>query len=117
MRWVVALANCVHIAWTYSGIIIFICKQIAIWSPPPVVRWVFHETRPFYLPAVGIETIHTALTEKILGWNVLWISVAIAAWWIYKDLDEDDRWKRRRKKVSEKVSRIGSRLIVVPASN
>ena len=29
-----------------------------------------------------------------------------------KDIDDDDRWKRRRKKLAEAVKRVGDRLVV-----
>lgn len=39
----------------------------------------------------------------------------LLAWLVYRNLpDDDDRWKKRRKKLSEQVSVVGGRLQVVP---
>lgn len=36
-------------------------------------------------------------------------------WWMGRVFDDDDRWKKRKAKLTEKVSQVGGRLVVVPA--
>jgi hypothetical protein len=44
------------------------------------------------------------------------ISIATVAWWITRNWpSDDDRWKRRRKKLTEAVKQKAGRLVVVPA--
>lgn len=117
MEWMLLLAVCVHTVWVYTGIIILVSVHIVKIRIPSAIRWLFHELKPFYLPAVGVEIIDSALHGEVHGWNIIWLTIAIATWWFYKDLDEDDRWKKRRKKLSEKISRVGSKLVVVPANS
>jgi hypothetical protein len=36
-------------------------------------------------------------------------------WWLWRnDKDDDDRWKRRRTKLAEKVEQVGGKLTVTP---
>lgn len=108
------LAYTVHSAWVYSAVYLTLGRSFG-WPRPAWVRWFFHETRPFYLPAVLVEIGDWSLRGTLLGWNTLAAAVALAAWWWFKDADEDDRWRRRLRKVAEKIARAGARLVVVPA--
>jgi len=39
----------------------------------------------------------------------------LVVWWLYRN-DGDDDWKKKmKKKLAEKVTRVGARLVVVPA--
>lgn len=83
-------------------------------------RNVYHECKPFYWPAVivmiaGDVYPHSFITY-VLNW-VHWLNLVTfwIAWIACKDVDDDDRWKRRRRKLAEAVKSIGSKLVVVPA--
>lgn len=61
------------------------------------------------------------LADMIRGDTILWLDsilwpVNVLVWWfsIVKDEDRDDRWKKRRKKVAEKVKEVAGKLVVVP---
>jgi hypothetical protein len=79
------------------------------------LRWLVAELQPLYLPAVvvvnasGIWVHHDPLN----AWRLVGTACALANYWLFKDND-DDRWKRRRRKLAERIARIGSRLVVVP---
>jgi len=77
---------------------------VAIWA----------ELRPFYLPAVGVVITRLVLAGEMRGWNIFFEACALANWWFFKDVDDDDRWKRRKAKLVAMVQRQGSRLVVVP---
>jgi hypothetical protein len=49
-------------------------------------------------------------------WDYMVGDAILVVWsiWVWHRND-DDRWKRRRKKLVEKVKRVGSRLVTVPA--
>lgn len=81
-------------------------------------RWLAAELRPFYLPAALIIISDDVVTGRLWGsgWAIFGDAALLACWWLYKDVDDDDRWKRRRAKVVGKVKALASgRLTVVPA--
>lgn len=48
--------------------------------------------------------------------NFLWLAVQLFVWRSLRDVDDDDRWKRRRRKATEAVKRVGARLIITPTT-
>lgn len=101
-------------------------SALTLWSWAPMVKflptsrldWMMtarREIHPF-LPAM----IVVDLTKDVWGRPVLdgtlsyVLSVLMLFLWATSK-DDDDRWKRRRRKLSAKVAQSGSRLVVVPA--
>ena len=86
-------------------------------TPPRLVGAVFHELRPFYLPATAVAFLaDSMLGHPNLMWRLIVLGINLWNWWQYKDAgDDDDRWKRRRKRLAERVSEVAGRLTVVPA--
>lgn len=113
MSAVLYLASVVTAMWSWSGLALSLCKDFG-WRRPAAARWLWAELRPLYLPSVLLLIGNDAMHGEIVGWNALWAALCLVNWWFLKDVDEDDRWKRRRRKVAEKVARMGSRLVVVP---
>ncbi len=105
LTWLAAL---VVMAWVYSAMLLFTGRTI--------VRWVFWELRPFYLPAVVLLAgTYGHFTDPLADFSY---ASEVACWFLWKDSDGDDnRWKRRRRRVVEAVRRVGSRLAVVPAGS
>lgn len=117
MSTLVGVVACyIQVAWVLSGIVLELCKDFGR-AKPSLARRLFAELRPFYLLAVLVSIADLALNGEMLGWNTVFCALNLACWWIYKDADDDDRWKRRRRKVAEKVARLGGRLTVVPAES
>ena len=113
---IVGLAQTVNMCWPVSGLLITIAKVRGDLENPIVrpFRWLWAELRPFYLPATGFlmgyVLVHgdmTPLQAVLWGMNV-W------SWFVFKDEDDDDRWKRRKDKLAAKIERRGSRLVAVP---
>lgn len=52
---------------------------------------------------------------EMVGWNAFFDALKLVNWFQLKDVDEDDRWKRRKAKLASKVAKRGGRLAVVPA--
>jgi hypothetical protein len=113
-----AFAATIAFGWYTSSIILFMWIQFQ--NPPPnwvlALRGLRAELRPFFLPAsVVLVAIHTGNGEIQGWWTALNDGCRFGLWFIYKDFDnDDDRWKRRRTKLAEKIQRIGARLVVVP---
>lgn len=105
-----AIAMVVLVTWMLSGIVLQNVKSRE--SPRRLAMPLFMYTKPVYWPAWGFHYLifnHEPSWIRILG------ALAYVYWW-YKLKDEgDDRWKKLRKKAKEKIVRLGSRLIVVPA--
>lgn len=75
------------------------------------VAWILYaELRPFYLPAVavmvGLSLPHHHAFLDLLS-DVGYIC------WYWAARFPDDRWKRRRKRISERVKATVARLVVV----
>lgn len=111
-----SIAQYVQAVWTISGLFIYICKVFGNIEHPWMQgqRWLFAELRPFYLPCTFFHITYLAMTEPMWGWNIVNTFFQLLNWFLYKDVDDDDRWKKRKAKLVEKITRIGSRLVVAP---
>jgi hypothetical protein len=85
------------------------------WDVPPILNKIFFNLRPFYLPAVAVVTFAAIRRGDMTGADYFWNAVSWVGWaWIRSDKDDDDRWKRRREKLTAKVQEAGGKLVVVP---
>jgi hypothetical protein len=112
------LAETLAVFWVLHGLGLRIARIIwranmdtLFWV---LVRLVFTELRPLYLPAVIIIIARDAQQHRLLGWDSLLDACWLVDWWLFKD-EGDDRWKRRRAKLVAAIRRRGARLVVVPA--
>ncbi len=115
---VAILAAIIRLNWLFAGMVLTTMKAMGANPDNPwrkSNRTIWAELRPFYLPAVAVYIGKIVFEGEMSGWNIFFAAAALACWWIYKDVDEDDRWKRRRAKLVEKLERRGSRLVAVPA--
>lgn len=112
MRLVVTLAGMVQLIWIMASImILWFGRHLDLRE----IRWIWAELRPFYLPAALISIGDVVVHGQLRGWNILFAVCSLANWWFFKDVDKDDRWKRRKAKLVEKIQRQGARLVVVPS--
>lgn len=74
-----------------------------LWSKWPALAYII--LNPFF---------HLLLGEKMNFWFWLFEGLSLFNWWYYKDMGDDDDWKKLKKKVKEKVAAIGGKLVVVP---
>lgn len=97
------------------------CGWIMIWSHTPsrYVTAIFHEGKYFYLPATALKYWgYVAVSHHPLRWYEILMALAdIWVWWsLTRNVDDDDdRWKRRREKLSGVVKQVGAKLVVEPA--
>lgn len=120
MTWLRAIADWTVIAWLLAAIFLHFTNMFDANRDGRVyriVRAVFWELRPFFLPATVIKA---AVTLALLDFE--WLDgIAFVCnlwdWWTLKDPrdDDDDRWKRRREKAKSVIEVTGSRLVVAPA--
>lgn len=98
-------------------IILYIITPKLFGERPRIISHVFFELRPLYIPAHIIVAIHH-LTHNPTGndWFDLTVGFALA-WMMWRYKDDDDRWKRRRRKLAEKVEAVGGKLTVVPVGS
>lgn len=106
------LGIAVRLSWALAAIVLMSERGSGRLRAASV--WVISELRPFYLPAVGLRIADLVVHGEMTGWNIFFSASALALWWFVKD-EGDDRWKRRRAKVTEKIARRGARLVVLPA--
>lgn len=103
-----------HIVWLVSWAFVALPP---FWgrSVPPLARWVFNEGRPLMPVAIIAVFLIDALLRGTDG--MAWRIVALAIWmwnWWRSGRDKDDRWKRRKRKLHERVARVGTKLVAVP---
>lgn len=105
------------VIWAWSAVILQSIKRFRPDASGIMMKiiWVgYHELKSFYLPAV----VTNAVTDIILRphvfivWRVVGIGAQVLVWYMWRNMDDDDRWKRRGKKIADIVKRAGSRLIV-----
>ena len=100
-------------AWSLASCAMSIIQILRPADIPQALCFIHNELKPFYLPALAVSTVLGCLDG--FSWNTaVHAGFGVLNWFLFKDLDDDDRWKRRKKKLAEKVSRSGSRLVVQP---
>ena len=101
--------------WGWAGVILSI-NRIVAFKPKFVAfcKTIFFEFKPFYLPSLYLSVFEGAVTHMSWGWNAAALLIGLFNYWMFRDLhDDDDRWKKRRKKLAEKVEQVGGKLVVV----
>ena len=116
MELLVRLAGIITSAWVVSGMFFSLGKMLRVNLRQRFVWHVWAELRPLYLPAVAILVTHDVMTGNMLGWRAFVDACHIINWFYFRNVDEDDRWKRRRRKLAEKIEQRGGRLVAVPAT-
>lgn len=120
MKWAIAIVglagDIVYVAWILSSIALSGAKVVGH-EPRDMFRTIYHELKPFYWAAVLALNMDDVTKHGIIVYLLNWthyLSWAgfIYIWVAFRNLDDDDRWKRRRKKLAEAVKRVGDRLVV-----
>ena len=110
---VTAVAGNVMLTWAlFGGALMF--KRAGMPCPNLIVT-IWAELRPFYLPATFIYVAVDVAHGRIWGLDMVFHVCYVLNWFLFKDVDDDDRWKRRRRKVLEKIRATDRGLVVVPA--
>ena len=118
-EWASIAARVLTVVWVTNGVILLWCRQIFNVDTTrdffAVPRLVLSELRPLYLPAALLLIADDSLRGNLFHtWTLVGDACSIWNWFLFKD-EGDDRWKRRRKKVTEKVKALASgRLVAVP---
>jgi hypothetical protein len=114
LRIVSALAGMGGVLYIMSSLIIVWSRDFGRSVPEPL-RTIRAELKPFALPLLLTDQLPGIATEPSF-WKYLFFAIGLYCWWAYRsDEDDDDRWKRRKQKLADKVAEVGGRLQVVPA--
>lgn len=101
------------LVWQFAGMALN-----AGWAKRGVIRDLFNEIRPFYLTLVAVHYCAEVVADGhvVNVWAGVGFGIQILNWFLFRNSGgDDDRWKRRGRRVAEKVTQVGSRLTVVPA--
>lgn len=117
------LASVVTLMWSMHLAIGLVGQLFCLIRPVPWVEtfWranarMHQELWLFVPPGVGLAAIEHCHSAD-LKWLVLFDTLTLINWWRFRDWpDDENRWKRRGRKAKESVSRVGARLVVVPAT-
>lgn len=104
-------------AWAVCGSQIWFRRLAAGPPAPAVIRAIYHEVKPAYLPLLVGAHVTNLLWVRQFRWSDL-VATAVGAaiyWWL-RNVDTDDRWKRRARALGQLVVRSVHRLRVVPAT-
>lgn len=122
MNWEIAshLAWVAHFTWTMC----FCCRSVVFIARGTranrVVNRVFFEVRPFVPVLLVVRYVSEAVLNgaDMVGWRIVFLALDVVVWLIARrEKDDDDRWKKRLKAASDKVSDLGHRLVVVPGGS
>lgn len=118
---VTALAFIAEGMWLFPAIVVYHLRQRGRsfeslldreWGMR-LICWCAVELKGTFWPSFIIITVDRVRHGGLTPWSGIQIVAAYFCWHFLKDIG-DDRWKRRRRKLSERVSRVGARLVVVP---
>lgn len=109
-------ADWVYFGWIWSGIVCAVTRIFDRWPMSRAIASRLHgELRPLYWPAVSVLMIDTMQAPGNPWLKPLAIGLYVWMWYAYKNEgDDDDRWKKRLKKLKEKVAVQSGRLVVTP---
>lgn len=107
--------------WFLAGIAFWASSARGL-EPPAIAGWIYHEFRPFYLPTSVTAFLLVLSVGAMVGpmsgavaVGVPKLIIDVGIWHALRNIDsDDDRWKRRRRRLAEKVAVEGGRLIVAP---
>jgi hypothetical protein len=109
------LAGLVVTVWLWTDVMAFFVRS----TGREPADWVFRirsEVRPF-VPVCALYELFGDLVLKsdLLGdtFSTITCAVALILWATSKD--DDDRWKRRKKKLAGKIKNLGHRLVPAPS--
>jgi hypothetical protein len=109
------------IAYIISGVIIVISKPLggARFTKSSLGRsinlmWLVSKW-PALVYLILDPFAHWACGMRMDGWYWLFELINIYNWYWYRNIgDDDDFWKKKLKKLSEKIAQIGSKLVTLP---
>ena len=100
------------VVWMMSGSILKQLNKVGKREMAPrLAVWLYHELRPF-APYFILVHMLTHGSRHIIA-SVFELAVYTYFWYISKDADDDDRWKKRAKSVGDAVKSLGHKLVVV----
>jgi hypothetical protein len=85
----------------------------AVFQVAAAAWYLYAELRPFYLPAVAVM-IGLELPHHHTFLNVFDDVGYIGWYWLARFPHNNDRWKRRRKRVTDRIKATVAGLVVVP---
>lgn len=110
------LATMIHVQWLGTAVILVIWRHRSDEPLFQAARVVWAELRPFYLPTLVFRYAYVFGDPFWpLPVHLLLLAMDIWLWFLYRNAGNDDRWKRRRAKLTEVVTRAGSRLRTAPS--
>lgn len=116
------VANAVRVVWASALLIAMIgwavCRVRDVGWVERVWRAsarVHQELWLFVPPAILYGTLHD--WHSASPWKIVIDAWALYTWWMMRDWPDENRWTRRGRKARSAVSRIGARLVVVPAGS
>lgn len=99
-------------AWIWSGNVMRYSRSMG--RRTPAASRIFHELRPLYWPAIVGDAL-TSAPDGFSAWDPFRLGCWVLCWYLLRnERDDDDRWKRRKQKLAEKVSVTAGGLKVVP---
>lgn len=104
-------------AYLMSSLIIRIFRDFTSYDPPPALRTIRMELKPFSLALLLADYLPGIATDPG-PWRYIGFALGLWCWHFYRhDKDDDDRWKRRKRKLAQKAAEVGGRLVLVPAGS
>ncbi len=119
MQFLYAISTFIDVFWPVSGMLVAIGRDLGINRKDPVfsfVLWMYHLGKPVYLPMLPVHLFFVWADPELTTIAKVIVTVAsVVSWLVYHDIDnDDDRWKRLKDKLKEKVEVMGSKLVTVP---
>lgn len=111
---------CANAAWMLAGSTLYTIKRSGMSNPDTgafrALWWIFCEVKPFFRTFAVLTGLYHALPLHPSSWISVGVTVLQFVYFhIYKDIDDDDRWKRRKQKLLDKITITDGKLAVIPA--
>jgi len=113
------LADWVGFTWLMAAVPVYLVQVGLVDFPSTRMsqffRFVYFELRPFYIPCCTVYWTYQLATH--MAWySYILLAMQVWNWFMLRDVGgDDDRWKRRAKKLASKVAVQAGKLVVVPA--
>lgn len=104
--------------WLLTAMMLFWQKMLGKRLPERLHGWVrrvYLEIKPFFLYLLVLDLVADAVRRDLSAWDAILFALNVFNYYNLRNLDDDDRWKRRKAKLKEMVSVADGKLVVVPS--
>lgn len=105
--------------WLLTAMMLYWEKMFGRRLPERARGWarrIYLEIKPFFLYLIVLDLVADAVRRDLTPWDYIFFAMNVFNYYNLRNLDDDDRWKRRLEKLKSKIQVSDGKLAVVPTN-